>query len=40
MTGWDTDTIWLVTDRITLGANWSYVKSEHGGRIHHRSDES
>jgi iron complex outermembrane receptor protein len=29
MMGWDADFIWLMTDRITVGANWSYVDSEY-----------
>jgi outer membrane receptor protein involved in Fe transport len=29
MIGWDTDFIWLMTDRITLGANFSYTHSEY-----------
>jgi outer membrane receptor protein involved in Fe transport len=27
--GWDTDIDWLITDRLTLGANWSYTHSEY-----------
>jgi outer membrane receptor protein involved in Fe transport len=27
--GWDTDLDWLITDRLTLGANWSYTHSEY-----------
>ena len=29
MIGWDTDFIWLITDQITLGANFSYTHSEY-----------
>jgi iron complex outermembrane receptor protein len=29
MIGFDTDAVWLVTDRITLGGNFSYTKSEY-----------
>jgi len=27
--GWDTDIDWLVTNNLTLGANWSYTHSEY-----------
>ncbi len=27
--GWDTDVLWLATDRITLGANFSYTRTEY-----------
>jgi outer membrane receptor protein involved in Fe transport len=29
MIGWDTDFVWLMTDRITFGANFSYTHSEY-----------
>ena len=29
MIGWDTDVLWLATDRVTLGANFSYTHTEY-----------
>ena len=39
--GWDTDIDWLITDNLTLGANFSYTHSEYTDNfIGQRSERS